>query len=213
MEQDAEMQDPGEIPKGEFEDGSPETNQDVDDPDNEEGDDQSMFNFNEEPLEDEDEDGNDVGGEERIVQEDQQTPKQPKSNLKVDIANKVSRPSTDTTISISPAELEALKLSNPLEYIKDIISSTSSLSEKSPSTSIVSRGPTTSQSGSEVLQKHKEKAFDIDLIQLLENDTSDFFGIKDLLKQINVVHASSDIVDLVMDLGLLIDCVVADLVE
>lgn len=41
------------------------------DPDNEEGDDKSMFNFDEEPLEDDDEDRNDVGDEERIVQEDQ----------------------------------------------------------------------------------------------------------------------------------------------
>lgn len=69
MEKDAEIQEPGEIPKDESEDGSPETNQDVDDPDNEEND-QSMFNFVEEPPEDEDEDRNDTGGEERNVQED-----------------------------------------------------------------------------------------------------------------------------------------------
>lgn len=35
--------------------------------------------------------------------------------------------------------------------------------------------------------------------------------MKDLLKNIDVVNASSKVVDLVMDLGLLIDCVVADL--
>lgn len=46
----------------------------------------------------------------------------------------------------------------------------------------MSGGITTSQSGSEVLQKLKEKAFDIDLIQLLENDTSASYGVKDLLK-------------------------------
>lgn len=75
----------------------------------------------------------------------------------------------------------------------------------------MSRGQTTSQSGREVLQKLKEKAFETDMIQLLENDTSSSYGIKDLLKQIDVVHASLEVTDLVMDLGMLIDCVVADL--
>lgn len=48
------MQDPEEVPEDEYEDGSPETDQDVDDPDNEEEDNCSMFNFNEEPHENED---------------------------------------------------------------------------------------------------------------------------------------------------------------
>lgn len=95
--------------------------------------------------------------------------------------------------------------------MKAIISARGSSSEKSPSTSTVSGGPTTSQSGSEVLHKLKEKAFDIELIQLLENDTSASYEIKDLLKQIDVVHASSDVANLVMDLGMLIDCVVVNL--
>lgn len=75
----------------------------------------------------------------------------------------------------------------------------------------MSGGQTTSQSGSEVLHKLKEKAFNTDMIQLLENDTSAAYGIKDLLKQIDVVHASPEVADLVIDLGLLIDCVVANL--
>lgn len=109
MEEDAEIRDPGEIPKNESEDSSPETNQDMGDPDNEEGDDQFMFNFDEETLEDEDEDRNDAGDEERIVKKDQQTPEQPKGTLKADTATKVSRPSIFTAISLSSTELEALK--------------------------------------------------------------------------------------------------------
>ncbi|XP_050909877.1 uncharacterized protein LOC127123720 [Lathyrus oleraceus] len=50
LEKDAGMQDPREIPEDGSEDGSPETNQDLDDPDNEEEEDQSMFNFDEEPM-------------------------------------------------------------------------------------------------------------------------------------------------------------------
>lgn len=104
-----------------------------------------------------------------------------------------------------------LKWSKPLEYLKDIINSRGSLSEKSPSTSIVSGGQTTSQYDSEVLQKLKEKAFDIDLIQFLENDIVASYGIKELLKQIDVVHASPEVACLVMDLRMLIDCIITDL--
>lgn len=104
-----------------------------------------------------------------------------------------------------------IKRNKPLEYLKAIISVRGSSSDKSLSTSTVSGGQTTSQSGSQVLQKLKENSFNTDLIQLLENDTSASYGIKDLLKKIYVVQASLEVADLVMDLGLLIDCVVADL--
>lgn len=110
---------------------------------------------------------------------------------------------------LSSKELEALKWRKPLEYLKAIISAKGSSSKKNPSTSIVSGGQATSNSGDEVLQKLKEKAFDTDLIQFLESDTSASYGIKDLLKQVDVAHGSLEVTDLAMDLGLLIDYIVA----
>lgn len=38
----------------------------------------------------------------------------------------------------------------------------------------------------EFLKKIKEKEFDVDLLQVLEQNPSACFGIKDLLKQINI---------------------------
>lgn len=95
--------------------------------------------------------------------------------------------------------------------MKDVISARGGSSEKSLSSSTVSGGQTVSKSGGKVLQKLKQKAFDTDIIQLLESDTSAPYGIKDLLKQIDIMHASPEVTDLIMDLGLLIDCVVVDL--
>ncbi|XP_050897360.1 histone deacetylase HDT1-like [Lathyrus oleraceus] len=133
------------------EDDSPDTNEDMDDPDNKEEHDHFMFNFDDELPEDEDEDQTDACDEERNVPEDQPIPEQTKTNSKVDATKNVPKPPTNFVVAISPTELEALKRSNPLEYLKVIISSKGSSSKKSPSTSSMSGGPITSHYGSEVL--------------------------------------------------------------
>lgn len=56
-----------------------------------------------------------------------------------------------------------------------------------------------------MLLKIEENAFDVDLFQLLEKDTTTCFGINDLLKQVDVLNASLEVADVIMDLGLLID--------
>lgn len=72
-------------------------------------------------------------------------------------------------------------------------------------------GQSTSKYGDKLLLKIKEKTFDIDLLQLLENDTTACFGIKDLLKQVDILNASPEFADVMMDMGLLIDQVIAEL--
>ena len=74
----------------------------------------------------------------------------------------------------------------------------------------MSGSQSTSKSDDELLLKIKEKTFDIDLFQLLENDTTACFGIKDLLKKVDVLTASPEVADVIMDLGLLIDQVIAE---
>lgn len=73
VEKDSKMKDAGEIPEDELEDGSPETSQGMGGPDDKEEGDQSMFNFDMEPLEDEDEEQEDDAKEEMNEQEDLQT--------------------------------------------------------------------------------------------------------------------------------------------
>lgn len=114
VEKDTKMQDAREILEDESEDVSPETSQGMGDPDDEEEGDQSMFNFDVEPLEDEDEEREDDANEERNVQEDRQTPEHLKTNPKADAAKDTTKPSTNTAATLSPEELEVLKQRKPL---------------------------------------------------------------------------------------------------
>ncbi|XP_050896158.1 uncharacterized protein LOC127102877 [Lathyrus oleraceus] len=204
-EVDVEMQNVDEVVEDISEDGYPTIeNPDIDGPDDEEEEDHFMSNFHMEPAKDEDE-------EQDNEQENKQTNDMSKTNPTSNAAKDTISPSTRTNVALSPEELEALKQSKPMEYLKATNSAGGSSTEKSHSTSIVSGGQSTSKYGHELLLKIKEKSFHIDLLQVLENDTSACFGIKDLFKQVNVLNASIEVADVIMDLGFLINQVVAEL--
>lgn len=98
-----------------------------------------------------------------------------------------------------------------MEYLKAIISVRGGSTEKILSTSTTSDGQSTNKSDDELLLKIKENAFDVDLFQLLESDTITCFGIKYLLKQVDVLNTSPEVADVIMDLGLPIDQVISEL--
>lgn len=108
-------------------------------------------------------------------------------------------PSTRNTAALSSEELEALKKRKQIEYLKYIISARDSSTKKSPSTSTVLDGQSTSKSGDELLLKTKENAFDIDMFQLLEKDNYACFGIKDLLKQVDGLSATLEVAGVIID--------------
>ncbi|XP_050909675.1 uncharacterized protein LOC127123507 [Lathyrus oleraceus] len=191
-EVDVEMQNADEVVKDISEDGSPTiANPCTDGPDDEEEEDHSMSSLHMNPTEDE-------NGEQDSEQENEQTDDMPKTNPTSDATKKTIAPSTRTIVALSPEELEALKQRKPVEYRKAIISTKGNSIEKSPSTSIVSGGQSISKSGDELLLKIKEKSFNIDLLQLLENEDTFCFGIKYLLKQVDVLNASPKVVDVIM---------------
>ena len=68
-----------------------------------------------------------------------------------------------------------------------------------------------SESTDDLLKKIKEKAFDVDLLQVSKNDSSACFGIKDLLKWVNILTTSPEVIDVIVEIGLLIDQIIADL--
>lgn len=74
-----------------------------------------------------------------------------------------------------------------------------SSNEKSHSTSTVLGGQPTSKPSDDVLLKIKDKVFYVDLLQLLESDTSVSFSIKYLLKQVNVVDVAPKVVEVIMN--------------
>lgn len=68
-----------------------------------------------------------------------------------------------------------------------------------------------SESVNDLLKNIKEKAFDIDLLQVLENDPFACFRIKDILKRVGTLTISPKVTNIIMELGLLIDQIIADL--
>lgn len=86
-----------------------------------------------------------------------------KTKTTPDAAKKPITTLTENIAALSLEELETLKKSKPVEYLKAIISARGSSTEKSRSTSITSGGQSTSKSDDELLLKIKENAFDIDL--------------------------------------------------
>ena len=75
----------------------------------------------------------------------------------------------------------------------------------------MSGGCSVSESADDLLKKIKEKAFNVDLLQVLENDSSFCFGIKDLLKWVNILTTFLEVTYVIMELGLLIDQITTDL--
>lgn len=204
-EVDEEMQDADDVVEDISEDGSlkienPNTNS----PDDEEEEDRIMSYLCIEPAEDEDKKQDHEPKNEKIKD-------MLRTKTTSDAAKRTTTPSTRNIVVLSSEELGALKKSKPSEYLKAIINARGSSTEKSPSTSSMSGGQSTSKSGDKLLLKIKEKAFDVDLFHLLENETTTFFGIKDLLKQVDILNASPEVADVIMDPRFLIDQVVTEL--
>ncbi|XP_050920186.1 uncharacterized protein LOC127137807 [Lathyrus oleraceus] len=148
-EVDVEMHNANEVVEDISEDVSPTiVNPGTDDPDDEEEEDHYMSNIHTESAEDENE-------EQDNELENEKNKYMPKTNPTSDAAKRTIAPSTGNTAAHSPEELDALKKSKPVEYMKTIISATGSSNEKIPSTSTVLGGQSTSKSGDELLLKIK----------------------------------------------------------
>lgn len=83
-----------------------------------------------------------------------------------DAAKKLNAPLTGNNASLSLEELEELKWSKSAEYLKAIISVRGSLNDKCSSFLTMSGGRSKSESANNLLTKIKEKAFDVDLLQV-----------------------------------------------
>ncbi|XP_050915494.1 uncharacterized protein LOC127130548 [Lathyrus oleraceus] len=181
--------------------------EDVSDDEEEQDEDRSMFDIP--PVDDQNEQEED--DKENNISDEENSGEIPKAIQNSNVSKELKAPSTSNTIAFSPEELEALKRGKPAEYLKAIISARGGSNDKCSSSSIVSGGRYVSESADDLLKKIKEKAFDVDLLQVLENDPSACFGIKNLLKQVDILTNSLEVTDVIMELGLLIDQIIADL--
>lgn len=114
------------------------------------------------------------------------------------------RASTRTIRGISLEELAALNQSQPLEYLKAMLSRRENSSEKSLSTSTTSEDQPSSTHIDEALSKIKEKIFKGDLFLLLMADPSPPVSLKTLLKQVNLLESSPEVTNVILELGIMI---------
>lgn len=110
---------------------------------------------------------------------------------------------------LSAEELTILKRSQPLEYLKAMLSYRESSSEKILSTASASDGQPSSTHADEVLSKIKGKIFKGDLFLLLLVDPSALLTLRALLNQVNLLEASPEVAN-VMEIDIMIDQAVED---
>lgn len=119
----------------------------------------------------------------------------------------VTRPmttSTTTPRNFSQAELVDLKAKNPAYFLKAMMNATSSSSEKGGTSSTIFWGKPVEKSSKSILLQIKEKLFGIDLIQSMNDNVNVCFGLKDLMKKVDVLSVSGEVSKLLIALGFLL---------
>lgn len=123
---------------------------------------------------------------------------------------KGSAVSTGST-GFSREELESLKVQKPLEYLKAMLSARFNFQDSSQSSLTTSGATSEAQSLDNLLTKIKTKILDVDLFKVLEESATAHIELKKILKQINVLETSAEVVNFVMEMMTLIDLATADL--
>lgn len=119
-------------------------------------------------------------------------------------------PSNVTTTPLSQEELNNLKDNKPFEYLKLMMTARGRSINNCSNSSTTSGGHSHVETTDKLLQNIKEKYFDVDMIEALENDTSACYGIKNLLKQVDILRSPPEFAEVIIELGILIDQVTID---
>lgn len=106
-------------------------------------------------------------------------------------------------------KLAILKQSQPLEYLKVMLNYRESSSDQSHNTSM-SEDPPSSTSTGEILSKIKDKVFKGDLFLLLLADPSAPLTLKALLSHVNLLEASPEVANVILEIRTMIDQAVVD---
>lgn len=106
-----------------------------------------------------------------------------------------------------------MKKNKLAEYLKAIMSAQASSTEKISSSSTASGSRSTVEPADQLLQWIKEQAFDVNLTQVMERNINSSYGIKDMLKKVDILSFSPEAADFVVELGFLIEQVSEDLLR
>lgn len=108
-----------------------------------------------------------------------------------------SIPSTSAGPGLSYEDLATMKKDNPLAYLRAIINARESSTDKSVSVSNAS-------------EDKAPKFFDVDLFQLLESNNMSCYDLKNILKQVELLDVSPEISEIIIELGIMVEHVSAD---
>lgn len=111
--------------------------------------------------------------------------------------------------ALSAEKLAILKRSQPLEYLKAMLNFKESSSDQSRNTSVSKDQPSSTPAG-EVLSKIKDKVFKGDLFLFLLADPSAPLTLKALLIQVDLLEASPEVANVILEKRTMIDQAVAD---
>lgn len=111
---------------------------------------------------------------------------------------------------LSKKELVTLKKTNLRAYMKMVLSNKCSLTDKCLSSSTVSGGNTGPETIDGIFHQLKSQLSGVDLFDALRKDFLYGYGIKSLLKKLDVLYASNKVVDFIVSFGLLFDHILVD---
>lgn len=111
---------------------------------------------------------------------------------------------------MSQEELVALNKTNHRAYMKMVLSSKGSSTYRCSSYSVVSRGNNGLETVDEVLKQLKDQLGGTNISEALEKDFIYNYGIKTLLKKLDVLDAPSEVVDFLVTFGPFFDHIIVN---
>lgn len=125
----------------------------------------------------------------------------------------ITHPTTTSTITpqkFSQDELDNLKETNTVGFLKAMMNARSSSSEKGGTSLTISGDKPVEPTSQSLLRQIKEKVFDNNMIQAINDSVNSCFGLKDLLKKVDVLSVSGEVSQVLITLGFLIDQLQSD---
>lgn len=118
-----------------------------------------------------------------------------------------------TNTPLTQEELDDLKNNNLDEYLKAMMRTQAISIEKGSSSWTASGSRSTIETAGQLLQQIREQAFNVNMIQVLGGNLNSSYGIKNMLKKVDILNISPEDVDFVVELGFLLDQVSANLLH
>lgn len=120
----------------------------------------------------------------------------------------IKEPIISSKVSNTPPTQEELndpKKRKPSEYLKAMMGARVSSIEKASSSSTASGSCSTVETTDQLLQQIREQAFDVYLIQVLEGNLNASYGIKNLLKKVDILRISPEATNFKVELGFFLE--------